>query len=49
MKVFFWQPHKVEMINHQNGKSSILLFENVKLNNGFTNRDFTQNSLKRSR
>ena len=46
---FFWQPHKVEMINHQNGKSSILLFENVKLNSGFTDRDFTQNSLKRSR
>ena len=46
---FFWQPHKIEMINHQNGKSSILLFENVKLNSGFTDRDFTQNSLKRSR
>ena len=46
---FFWQPHKIEMINHQNGKSSILLFENVKLNSGFTERDFTQNSLKRSR
>ena len=46
---FFWQPHKIEMINHQNGKSSILLFEDVKLNSGFTDRDFTQNSLKRSR
>ena len=48
-KGFFWQPHKVEMINHQNGKSSILLFENVKLDSGFTDRDFNQNSLKRSR
>ena len=46
---FFWQPNKIEMRNHQNGKSSILLFENVKLNNGFTDKDFSQSSLKRSR
>ena len=46
---FFWQPHEIEMINHQNGKRSILLFDDVKLKNGFTDRDFSQNSLKRSR
>ena len=46
---FFWQPQKVKMINHQNGKSSILLFEDVKLNTGFTDKDFSQNSLRRSR
>ena len=37
------------MINHQNGKSSILMFEDVKLNTGFTDKDFSQNSLRRSR
>ena len=46
---FFWQPHEIEMINHQNGKKSILIFDDVKLKNGFTDRDFSQNSLKRSR
>ena len=46
---FFWQPHEIEMINHQNGKKSILIFDDVKLKSGFTDRDFSQNSLKRSR
>ena len=41
--------NEIEMINHQNGKRSILLFDDVKLKNGFTDRDFSQNSLKRSR
>ena len=45
---FFWQPHKVMMMNHQNGKSSVLKFQDVKLNNGFTDKDFSQNSLRRS-
>lgn len=46
---FFWQPHKIKMMNHQNGKSSILKFQDVKLNSGFTDKDFSQNSLRRSR
>ena len=46
---FFWQPHEIEMINHQNGKKSILIFDDVVLKSGFTDRDFSQNSLKRSR
>jgi len=37
------------MMNHQNGKSSVLKFQDVKLNNGFTDKDFSQNSLRRSR
>ncbi len=43
------EPHEIEMINHQNGKKSILIFDDVKLKSGFTDRDFSQNSLKRSR
>ena len=45
----YWQPHKVTMINNQNGKSSVLSFREVKYKNGFDDRDFSQNSLKRSR
>ena len=45
----YWQPHKVTMINNQNGKSSVLSFKEVKYKNGFDDRDFSQNSLKRSR
>ena len=46
---FFWQPHKIEMKNHQNGKSSILKFTEVSFKKGLTEKDFSQNSLKRSR
>ena len=46
---FFWQPHKIKMMYHQNGKSSILKFQDIKLNSGFTDKDFSQNSLRRSR
>ncbi len=46
---FFWQPHRIEMQNHQNGKSSVLTFEEVFFKQGLTANDFSQNSLKRSR
>ena len=46
---FFWQPHRIEMQNHQNGKSSVLKFEEVFFKQGLTANDFSQNSLKRSR
>jgi len=46
---FFWQPHRIEMQNHQNGKSSVLKFEEVFFKQGLTDNDFSQNSLKRSR
>ncbi len=46
---FFWQPHRIEMQNHQNGKSSVLKFEEVLFKQGLTANDFSQNSLKRSR
>ena len=37
------------MKNHQNGKSSVLKFEEVFFKQGLTDNDFSQNSLKRSR
>ena len=45
----FWRPGEIEMINHQNGKSTILRFEELSFQNGFTDKDFIQNSLKRSK
>ena len=45
----FWRPDRMEMTNHQNGKGTELIFSDYKFNNGFTDRDFDHNSLKRAR
>ena len=45
----YWRPDRMEMTNHQNGKSTTLLFTDYVFNNGFTDRDFDRNSLKRAR
>ncbi len=45
----YWRADEMLMTNHQNGKSTILLWENYKFRNGFSDRDFDRNTLKRSR
>lgn len=45
----FWRPARLEMINHQTNKSTTLLWESYKFKNGFTERDFDRNSLKRAK
>ena len=45
----FWRAHKMEMINHQNGKSTILEWTNFHFGTGLTPKDFSKNSLKRAR
>lgn len=45
----FWRPHRLDMVNHQTGKSTTLLFKNFKFKNGYTDRDFDQNSLQSAR
>ena len=45
----YWRPGQMMMNNHQNGKSTLLIFSEYSFNNGFTDRDFDQNSLKRAR
>lgn len=45
----YWRPDRMKMVNHQNGKSTDLIFSNYTFNNGFTDRDFDRNSLKRAR
>ncbi|MBW7863415.1 MAG: outer membrane lipoprotein-sorting protein [Candidatus Hydrogenedens sp.] len=44
-----WRPGKMEMINHQNGKSTLLEWKNYQFRAGLTERDFDQNSLKNVR
>ena len=45
----FWRPGKMEMINHQTGKSTILLMDNYQFQTGLTDKDFNSTSLKRIR
>jgi len=44
----YWRPNEMKMVNHLNGKETLLSFENYKFNNpNITEDSFTQNSLKR--
>ena len=45
----YWRPAKLDMVNHQTGKSTTLTFTDYKFRNGYTERDFDQNSLKSAR
>ena len=45
----FWRANRLEMVNHQTGKSTTLLWKSYKFKNGFSSRDFDRNSLKRAR
>lgn len=40
---------RFEMINHQTGKSTTLMWSNYSFKNGLSDRDFNKNSLKRAR
>ncbi len=45
----YWRADKLHMINHQNGKSTILEFSSYKFRTGLKATDFNKNSLKRAR
>lgn len=45
----FWRAHKMNMINHQNKKSTTLEWRNYKFKTGLNSRDFDKNALKRLR
>lgn len=45
----YWRPLKLDMVNHQTGKSTTLLFKDYKFRNGFGERDFDQNALQNAR
>ena len=46
---FHWRPSRMNMINHQNGKQTDLLFEQYSFKNGLTDSDFSKSSLQRVR
>lgn len=45
----YWRANLWSMQNHQTGKSTQLHFDNYQFGNGFSDKDFTKNSLKRAR
>ena len=45
----FWRPDAMLMENHQNGKSTLLSWNDYKFKNGLDDKDFSRNSLKRAR
>jgi outer membrane lipoprotein-sorting protein len=45
----YWRADELNMVNHQNGKSTRLEFSNYKFKIGLKDSDFNKNSLKRAR
>ncbi|MDH5434225.1 MAG: outer membrane lipoprotein-sorting protein [Gammaproteobacteria bacterium] len=45
----YWRAHTLEMINHQNGKSTVINWKNYKFQQGLDDSDFNKNALKRAR
>ncbi len=45
----YWRPERMEMVNHQTGKSTTLEWLRYEFRTGLTDRDFDKNSLKRAR
>jgi outer membrane lipoprotein-sorting protein len=45
----FWRADEMNMVNHQSGKSTQLLFSDYEFGFGLADSDFTQNALKRVR
>lgn len=45
----YWRAHRMEMVNHLNGKSTTLTWSGYEFQNGFSDRDFDRNTLKRVR
>jgi hypothetical protein len=45
----FWRPHDMNMVNHQTGKSSQLVWFDYAFRTGLTENDFNQHNLTRIR
>lgn len=45
----YWYPDEMFMLNHQTGKNTLLKWTDYKFRNGFKDKDFNKNSLKRAR
>ena len=45
----YWRASRMDMVNHQTGKSTTLLWSDYSFGNGFTETDFNRNSLSKVR
>ena len=45
----YWRADQMEMVNHQTGKSTSLVWSNYSFQTGLTDKDFNSTSLKRIR
>jgi outer membrane lipoprotein-sorting protein len=45
----YWRAHRMDMQNHLTGKGTTLIWSDYEFKNGYTERDFDRNSLKRAR
>lgn len=45
----YWRPDSMHMVNHQTGKSTLLLWKNYSFRTGLTDKDFNSTSLKHAR
>lgn len=45
----YWRAHRMSMLNHQTGKQTDLLWTEYKFENGFSEREFDQRSLRNAR
>lgn len=45
----YWRPNRMAMVNHQNGKTTDLVFSEWSFANGFAEGDFTPSRLRRAR
>jgi outer membrane lipoprotein-sorting protein len=45
----FWRPDRMEMVNHQTGKSTTLSWSGYEFKAGLSDADFDKNALKRAR
>jgi outer membrane lipoprotein-sorting protein len=45
----YWRPDEMQMVNHQTGKSTRLVWKNYRFQTGLDDKDFNRNSLKRAR
>jgi outer membrane lipoprotein-sorting protein len=45
----YWRAGEMYMMNHQSGKSTVLLYTKYRFQTGLTDKDFNKNSLKRAR
>ena len=45
----YWYPDEMHMVNHQTGKSTLLVWNDYKFRTGLKDKNFNKNSLKRAR